>query len=135
MHRMLSHRGCHRAVDFVAQWISLHSGLSYIGCCHVEDVIVQWISSCSVFRRAVDFIAQWVVAQWISSRRIFLHTGYKSHYGNEWFSGQIQDHFMTNWRVILKLRKRVLFRKNQIIKMFHILGYSKEYLSPIFQFS
>jgi hypothetical protein len=87
--RMLSHRGCCRAKKFVAHRMLSRSGFSRPVGCRAWDVIVQWI---------------------------FLRTGYRSHCANYWFSGQLQDQFMTNWRGILKIPESVLLRTNQIIK-------------------
>jgi hypothetical protein len=89
--------------------------LSCIGCYHVEDVVAH---------------------------RIFLCTGYRARCANDWFSSQLQDHFLTKWRGILKIPERFLLRTNQIIKTslifenrFIFWEISKESLSPIFQFS
>jgi hypothetical protein len=101
--RMLSRRGCCRAEDVVVQRM-----LSHRGCCRAEDVVTQRMLSCKedVCCRAEDVVAQ----------RIFLCTGYRARCVNDWFSGQLQDHFLTNWRGILKIPERFLSRKNQIIK-------------------
>jgi hypothetical protein len=88
-HGILSHIGCCRAVDFIMQWVVKHGMLPLIGCCRTKDAFVQ---------------------------KIFLCTGYRSRYANDWFSGQLQDHFLTNWRGILKILERFLFRTNQIKK-------------------
>jgi hypothetical protein len=121
MQRILSRKGCFHAEDFVVQRIILHRGG-----CHVQDVFSQRIF------HAKDFFAQ----------RIFLRISYRARYTNDWFSDQLQDHFLTNWRGILKISERFLKRTKQIIKTSlifekknHILGYSKEALSHIFQFS
>jgi hypothetical protein len=98
-HRMLSRSGC-RAVDFVAQWI-----------CRAVDFVAQWDFSRIGFHRARIFMQRMSFAQ-----RIFLRTGYRSRCANDWFSGQLQDHFLTNWRGILKIPERFLLRTNQIIK-------------------
>jgi hypothetical protein len=102
----LSRIGCSRG--FVAQWMlsrrgcfGAHRMLSRIGCCRAVDFVAQW-----------DVVAhRMLVAQWI-----FLCTGYRSHCANYWFSGQLQDQFLTNWRGILKIPERFLSRTNQIIK-------------------
>jgi hypothetical protein len=99
---------------FVAQWISSRSGFrravdfvrSGSGFCRAWDVVVHRMLSCIGCSFAEDFIAQW----------IFLRTGYRSHCENDWFSGQLQDQFLTNWRGILKIPERFLSRTNQIIK-------------------
>jgi hypothetical protein len=117
---------CSGRSGFVAQWICRAVDLSRIGCCRAVD-LSQWIC------RAVDVVthrmlscigcfsgfvvhrmlscAEDVIAQWI-----FLRTGYRSRCANDWFSGQLQDHFLTNWRGILKIPERFLLRTNQIIK-------------------
>jgi hypothetical protein len=71
------------------QWVVMHGILSCIGYFHAEYVIAQWI---------------------------FLRTDYRSHCENDWFSDQLKDQFMTNWRGILKILERFLSRKKQIIK-------------------
>jgi hypothetical protein len=121
--RMSSHMGF--AVDFVTQWVVAHGMLSCIGCCGfcravdfithgmlsckgfccTEDVIVHVISSRSVFHRTVG-----------CAHRIFLCTFYKLCCANDWFSDQLQYHFLTNWRGILKIPERFLLRTNQLIK-------------------
>jgi hypothetical protein len=68
--------------------------LSHRGCCHIEDVFTQ---------------------------RMLSHIGFSCAQAtgrcvNDWFSAQLQDHFLTNWRGILKIPKRFLSRTNQIIK-------------------
>jgi hypothetical protein len=110
---MLSRRGCCRAEDVVAQRM-----LSRRGCCRAEDVVTHRMLSCIedvVAQRMLScigcFHAEDVVAQ-----RIFLRTGYRACCVNDWFSGQLQDHFLTNWRGILKIPERFLSRTNQIIK-------------------
>jgi hypothetical protein len=142
----LSRRGFCRAEDFVAQ--SREDFLSFCrGFCRAEDFVAQRILSRRGFCRAED--AERIFsrrgfchAEDFVTQRIFLCTGYRARCVNDWFSGQLQDHFLTNWRGILKIPERFLSRTNQIIKTSlifekrcHILGDSKESLSPIFQFS
>jgi hypothetical protein len=100
----LSRSGFHRAVDFIAQWISSRSGFHRaVGCCHrgcsSVDVIAQWMLSRSrmssrsgchravdvvahrmLSRRgchhAVDFIAQWICHAWdVVAHRMFSRRG------------------------------------------------------------
>jgi hypothetical protein len=84
------HRGFFCAEDVVAQRI-----LSRRGFFHANGFVTQRILSCIGFFRAGDFPV----------------------HRHDWFSGQLQDYFLTNWRGILKIPKRFLFRTNQIIKM------------------
>jgi hypothetical protein len=64
------------------------------------------------FSHAEDFFAQRIL-----SRRGFSCAQATGHAAaNDWFSGQLQDHFLTNWRGILKIPERFLSRTNQIIK-------------------
>jgi hypothetical protein len=93
--------GFHRTMDVVA-----HRILSHRGCHHAMYLVMQSILLCKGFFHVEDAFAQ----------RIFLHTGYRSRCANDWFSGQLQDHFLTNLRGILKIPERFLLRENQIIK-------------------
>jgi hypothetical protein len=97
----MSRRGCCCIEDAIAQNMPLHRG-----CCHIEDFVAHNTPSRRGFRCAEDAIAL----------RIFLCTRYRVHYVNNWFSGKIQDPFLTKWRGILKIFERVLYRTKQIIK-------------------
>jgi hypothetical protein len=57
-----------------------------------------------------------VTHRMLSRSGFFQHTGYKSHCANYWFSGKIQDRFLTNEREILEITERFLSRTEQIIK-------------------
>jgi hypothetical protein len=88
--RMLSRRGCCRAEDVVVQRMLLCRG-----CCRAQRMLLH--RGCC---RAEDFPVHKLQARCV----------------NDWFSGQLQDQFLTNWRGILKIPERFLSRTNQIIK-------------------